>query len=175
MVFAVEDRADAAAQAAGADQFRGDVAALEFLEVHSRVVAEECGVKGRAQAGDFASPYAPQSEWLLVLKRPGDRLMNHDNSPRGDIIRFAPVSVPHLAGTQQHAFEKPVELCKYLVSKHTHERELVFDACGCTGSMSVSAIETNRQWAYAESNAANYHLGVSRISSLLQGLDAAAG
>lgn len=131
--------------------------------------------KGRAQAGDFASPYAPQSEWLLVLKRPGDRLLNHDNSPRGDIIRFAPVSVPHLAGNQQHAFEKPVELCKYLIGKHTHERELVFDACGCTGSMSVAAIETNRQWVYAESNLSNYTLGASRISACLNKLASATG
>lgn len=122
--------------------------------------------KGRAQAGDFASPYAPQSEWLLVLKRPGDRLLNHDNSPRGDIIRFAPVSVPHLAGAQQHAFEKPAALCKYLIAKHTYERELVFDACGCTASMSVAAIETNRQWVYAESNSANYAIGAARITSL---------
>ncbi|MBA3775270.1 MAG: hypothetical protein H0X11_02330 [Betaproteobacteria bacterium] len=131
--------------------------------------------KGRAQAGDFASPYAPQSEWLLVLKRPGNRLHNHDNSSRGDIIRFAPVSVPHLAGTQQHAFEKPVELGKYLVRKHTHERELVFDACGCTGSMSLAAIETNRQWVYAESNAANYALGTARLAGVPIGASAVAG
>lgn len=130
--------------------------------------------KGRAQAGDFASPYAPQSEWLMVLKRPGDRLLNHDNSPRGDIIRFAPVSVPHLAGTQQHAFEKPVELCKYLIGKHTHERELVFDACGCTGSISVAAIETTRQWVYAESNAANFAIGSSRIARSLPDVSDAA-
>lgn len=140
-----------------------------FLE---RVVVWD---KGRAQAGDFASPYAPQSEWLLVLKRPGDRLLNHDNSPRGDIIRFAPVSVPHLAGTQQHAFEKPLELCKYLIQKHTHERELVFDACGCTASMSVAAIETNRQWVYAESNAANYGIGASRISRVEGNVNSAVG
>lgn len=131
--------------------------------------------KGRAQAGDFASPYAPQSEWVLVLKRPGDRLLNHDDSPRGDIIRFAPVSIPHLAGTQQHAFEKPVELCKYMIRKHTHERELVFDACGCTGSMSVAAIDTNRQWVYAESNLANYTLGSSRIAGQINKLEPVAG
>lgn len=131
--------------------------------------------KGRAQAGDFASPYAAQSEWLLVLKRPGDRLLNHDNSPRGDIVRFAPVSVPHLAGMQQHAFEKPVALCKYLIGKHTHERELVFDACGCTASMSVAAIKTNRQWVYAESNAANYTMGSGRIARARNSVSAAVG
>ncbi len=60
--------------------------------------------KGRAQAGDLGSAYSVQSEWLWVLSRPGDRLVNHDTSPRGDILRFAPVSLPSLAGDQQHAF-----------------------------------------------------------------------
>lgn len=120
--------------------------------------------KGRPQAGDFASPYAPQSEWLWVLKRPGERLMNHDNSPRGDILRFTPVSVPHLAGSQRHAFEKPVELCQFLIGKHSNPGELIFDACGCTASMSIAAIQSGRQWVYAESHLANYRLGVERVS-----------
>lgn len=120
--------------------------------------------KGRAQAGDFGSAYSTQTEWLWVLKRPGDRLLNHDASPRGDILRFAPVSTPTLAGEQEHAFEKPVQLCRFLVGKHSHERELVFDACACTGSMSIAAIEMNRQWVYAESNPINYEHGAARIA-----------
>lgn len=130
--------------------------------------------KGRAQAGDFGSPYSTQSEWLWVLKRPGDRLRNHDKSPRGDILRFPPVSLPNLAGAQEHAFEKPAELCKFLVGKHSNERELIFDCCGCTGSMSVAAIEMNRQWVYAESNVANYQLGSARIARHISRLQAAA-
>jgi DNA modification methylase len=130
--------------------------------------------KGRAQAGDFAAPYSTQSEWLWVLKRPGDRLVNHDNSPRGDILRFPPVSLPSLAGAQEHAFEKPLELCRFLVNKHSHERELIFDCCGCTGSMSVAAIEMNRQWVYAESNLRNYEGGTARIARSVGQLQAAA-
>jgi len=131
--------------------------------------------KGRAQAGDFASAYSTQCEWLWVLKRPGERLLNHDNSPRGDILRFAPVSIPSLAAGQQHAFEKPLDLCRFLVQKHSHQQELVFDACGCTASMSVAAIELNRQWVYAESNLLNYQQGSARIAGSLSHLQAAAG
>lgn len=131
--------------------------------------------KGRPQPGDLGSAYATQTEWLWVLKRPGDRLLNHDASPRGDVLRFPPVSMPSLAGMQQHAFEKPLDLCRFLVGKHSHPGELVFDCCGCTGSMSVSAIEMGRQWVYAESNAANYALGNERIARKLAHCQAAAG
>ncbi|MEO6435490.1 MAG: hypothetical protein ABIP55_06975 [Tepidisphaeraceae bacterium] len=44
--------------------------------------------KGRAQPGAFDSPYSTQCEHLLVLKRRGDTLINHDHSSRGDILRF---------------------------------------------------------------------------------------
>ena len=51
---------------------------------------------------------------LLVLKRPGD--VDHDNSYRGNILRFPPVSQPASAHAQEHGFEKPVELCKFLTA-----------------------------------------------------------
>lgn len=131
--------------------------------------------KGRTQAGDLGSAYATQTEWLWVLKRPGDRLLNHNTSPRGDILRFAPASLPSLAGAQEHAFEKPLELCKFLVGKHCHEGELVFDCCGCTGTMSVAAIEMDRRWVYAESNLLNFDCGRAKIARSRGRRQAAAG
>lgn len=131
--------------------------------------------KGRPQAGDLAGAYQTQCEWLWVLKRPGDRLVNHDDSARGDVIRFAPASHPSTIASQHHGFEKPIELCRFLVGKHSHPGELVADFCGCTGSMSVAAIEQGRRWAYVESNAANYALGTSRIAGCLGSSMTAAG
>jgi hypothetical protein len=49
---------------------------------------------------------------LLVLKRPGDVLLTY----RGNILRFPPVSQPASAHAQEHGFEKPVELCKFLTA-----------------------------------------------------------
>ena len=124
--------------------------------------------KGRPQPGAFRSPYSPQDEHLLVLKRPGDVLLNHDNSYRGNILRFPPVSQPGLAHAQEHGFEKPLEMCKFLMDKHSFEGELVVDLCGCTGTMSVAAIEMKRQWVYVESNAANYQIGAGRLAERLR-------
>lgn len=124
--------------------------------------------KGRPQPGAFGSPYSPQDEHLLVLKRPGDTLLNHDNSYRGNILRFPPVSQPASAHAQEHGFEKPVELCKFLIGKHSFEGELVVDLCGCTGAMSLAAIEMSREWVYVESNVANYQIGAGRLAARLR-------
>ncbi len=70
--------------------------------------------------------------------------------------------MPH---TQAHAFEKPVELCEMLVRKQSRPRDLVFDACGCTGAMSLAAINCGRGWIYAESNRENFELGATRIAA----------
>jgi DNA modification methylase len=123
--------------------------------------------KLRPQPGAFDSPYSNQCEHLLVLKRRGDVLINHDNSPRGNVLRFLPVSRPGLAEFQEHGFEKPVDLCRFLVGKHSFAAELVVDLCGCTGSMSVAAIEMNRRWLYVESSSANFEVGSRRIGDAL--------
>lgn len=121
--------------------------------------------KGRPQLGNFSTPYSVQGEFLWVLHRPGDTLTNHDGSSREMILRMASVSSPALAHAQVHAFEKPVELCEALVRKHSRPDDLVFDACGCTGAMSLAAINGGRRWVYAESNQQNFGVGSARIAA----------
>jgi hypothetical protein len=41
--------------------------------------------------------------------------------------------------------------------------------------MSVAAIELNRQWVYAESNASNYAIGSGRIAGAIGNVSVAAG
>jgi DNA modification methylase len=106
-----------------------------------------------------------QGEFLWVLHRPGDTLINHDGSSREMILRVAPVSSPSMGHAQAHAFEKPVELCEMLLRKHSRPGDLVFDACGCTGAMSLAAINTDRRWVYAESNRENFGIGSGRIAA----------
>ncbi len=120
--------------------------------------------KGRVQPGRFNSPYSGQGEMLWVLHRRGDLLVNHDGA-RDMILRFPPASYPDRAHRQMHGYEKPVELCEHLLRKHSRPGEVVLDACGCTGSMSVAAINLGRRWVYAESNEENYRLGAARIAA----------
>ena len=133
--------------------------------MHWAVEAVAVWDKGVVQPGNFESPYSTQTEWLWVLKRAGDTLINHDNSPRGDVLRFPPVHRLAELQNRAHAFEKPLALCHFLVGKHSYEGEVVVDLCACTGSMAAAAAKMNRRWVYVESNAENYRLGERRLAS----------
>ena len=132
---------------------------------HWEIVGPIIWDKGRTQPGRFDSPYSTQGEMLWVLHRPGNRLANHDSSRRDMILRFVPLSFPGRGHRQIHGYEKPVALCEHLLRKHSRPGDVMFDACGCTGSMSVAAIRLRRKWVYAESNAENYRFGVARIAA----------
>jgi DNA modification methylase len=123
--------------------------------------------KGRPQPGNFVSPYSPQGELLWILHRRGDTLLNHDGSSREMILRVPPVSWPTIAHAQLHAYQKPLELCEMLIRKDSHPGDLVFDACGCTGAMSIAAINCGRSWVYAESNQENFNIGKRQIAEKL--------
>jgi len=123
--------------------------------------------KGRPQPGQFESPYSVQGEFLWVLHRLGDRLINYDGSPRHSILRFSPMSFPGVSADQVHCFEKPESLSEFLIQKHSRRGDLVFDACGCTGAITAAAIRLERRWVYAESNAENHRLGSERIGRAL--------
>jgi len=125
--------------------------------------------KGRPQPGDFATPYSTQGEMLWMLSRKGDAPANCDGSSRESILRFSSGEFPSAADRQTHAFEKPEALLRHLLLKHTCEGDLVFDACGCTGGMSVAAINHGRDWVYAESNEENHHIGAGNIFRVLDG------
>ncbi|MGA2439747.1 MAG: DNA methyltransferase [Tepidisphaeraceae bacterium] len=126
--------------------------------------------KRTVQPGNFECPYSVQTEWVWVLKRRGDHLRNHDNSSRSDILRFAPVWKTAETADHGHAFEKPDDLCRFMLGKHTFEGELVFEPFGCTGTMSVAAMGMNRRWVYAESHAENFHIGQSRVEAARVGV-----
>jgi DNA modification methylase len=120
--------------------------------------------KGSVQPGNFETPYSVQTEWLWVLKRAGDKLINHDNSRRGDILRFPPVHRLAELHDRVHAFEKPLDLCRFLIGKHSYAGEAVVDLCACTGSMAVAAVGMGRSWAYVESREENFKLGLERLN-----------
>lgn len=122
--------------------------------------------KSVPQPANFSTPYSSQTEWLWIIKRAGESLVNHDNSSRSDILRFKPIH--HIADLHErsHAFEKPLDLCKFLVNKHSHPNEIVVDLCACTGSMSAAAAELGRQWVYVESHADNFAVGEERMARI---------
>ena len=119
--------------------------------------------KGKIQLGDGKAPYNIDCETIWVIHRQSERLENHDGSSPKTILRFSPVAQRSMTVVQSHLFAKPIDLCKFLIQKHSFEGEVIFDACGCSGNFSIAAIQTNRQFIYSETNKVNYELGSQRI------------
>jgi DNA modification methylase len=127
--------------------------------------------KGRTKLGRSTAPYATRTEAIWVLCRAGDHLTNHDGSSRDDILDFPVPRYRSHWRQQYHLYEKPLELCQFLVSKHTNPGELVFDACGCSGNFSIAALQMGRRWIYSETNDTNFEWGAQRIAAAQEQLE----
>jgi len=59
-----------------------------------------------------------------------------DDSPRDDVLDFKPVQ-PHYADSEpHHQHEKPLDLMRHFIGKHTYEGEVVIEPFGGTGPAS---------------------------------------
>lgn len=130
--------------------------------------------RGPGKLGSGSSPYTSTTERLLVFARRGDQLINHDGSSPSDILEV-PQSRKSLGRSDQHGFEKPVELMELLISKHTYPGETVIEPFGATGPASRAAIRLGRTWMYVEQNEKNYKLGSGLIAAELGLAKKAAG
>lgn len=122
--------------------------------------------RGAPKLGNGRAPYAPASERLLVFARGDEPLVNHDGSARSDVIQL-PATLKSYVRTNQHLFEKPVELMERLVAKHTFPGDVVVEPFGGAAPGCVAAARLNRKWLYVESNRRNYELGNTHLAQEL--------
>lgn len=121
--------------------------------------------KHKAKPGRTDAPYGIASERLLILSRACDKLVAHDDSSRDDILDIKPVQ-PHYADTDpRHQHEKPLDLMRHLIGKHTYEGELVVEPFGGTGPACQAALQMNRHWLYCETTQENMDLATARIAA----------
>jgi len=64
-------------------------------------------------------------------------------------------------------YEKPVDLCEYLLDKLTLPGDLVHDMCGNRATMVEACIRMNRRWLYNEIDPGNFGMGLDRIRRLM--------
>lgn len=155
---------------------------LQAIEDAGMEVEEELvWAKGHCKLENPESCYASSSERCLVVKRKGEILVNHDPSlARENVITFEPLRMDSRDPYRHHAFQKPQDLCEYLVRKHSYEGDVVFDAFGCSGSFCVASIKLNRHWIYCEEHdgeqrdgtkdpmKSNFKFGCSNINLALE-------
>jgi DNA modification methylase len=121
--------------------------------------------KRHPQLEDGEGTYATQAERVYVLRRKCDVLRNHaPELPRGNVLTFSPVVMRAKTAHEHHVFQKPAELNRYFVQKHSYEGDLIVDAFGGSGSFCIAAIELGRRWVYCESNSENFSFGSRRIA-----------
>ena len=65
-----------------------------------------------------------------------------------------------------HPTQKPIELMKVLIQKHTTENMIILDPFSGSATTAVAAIETNRKWIMIEKNHDYYEKSITRIRSL---------
>ncbi len=125
---------------------------------------------------DCSYPYVPSSERLLVFTRHGETLEWHERGqPRADVLEFDSMTLGATLSMDRgrqdygsvHMFQKPHALCEFLVRKHTHPGELVFEPFGCSGSGVIAAGQLGRRWVYCESNDENFRWGSQRVQRYL--------
>ena len=133
--------------------------------------------KGTFTPADCVLPYTTSSERILVFVRKGGQIEWHEPGlARSDVLSFQSIVIGATARMLQgkvplgtyHMFQKPDDLCEFLVRKHTHPGHLVVEPFGCSGTFSQAAAKLGRQWVYIESNEENYRWGSQRLASFCQ-------
>lgn len=149
-----------------------------------RIAHEVHWFKDRIPPKNFERPFSTQTETIWILCRKDEEVydcFNHDApkpayledgfSLRSNVIRFKTVTGKYLADKRAgratenivHSFEKPCELSMYLTEKLCLPGELVWDACGCHGNLTIGAIRVGRKVIYTESHADRFAEGLRRI------------
>ena len=148
--------------------------------------------KSQPQPSDFKIPFSHETERILIAGRSRKAFQGlYNGKGRTDVIDDSvianalqydleyeqrPISRDFYREVQRgersygdrHFFEKPVDICKFLLEKLTFVDDTVIDVCGCTGSMIEACIDLDRRWIYCESNETNYNLGVTRIGEVME-------
>ena len=104
------------------------------------------------------------SEKLVVFYLEGSAPFNHDGSTRSEFLPFAPIRQNAGESGDHHAWEKPLDLAKFLVNKFTDAGQNVFEPFGCSGAFSRAAALLGRHFIYSESNEENYRWGSANKS-----------
>jgi site-specific DNA-methyltransferase (adenine-specific) len=63
----------------------------------------------------------------------------------------------------KHPTQKPLELMKVLIEKHSSEEDVVLDPFGGSGTTAVAALQTKRKYILIEKSTEYYNISLDRI------------
>ncbi|SQG53158.1 DNA-methyltransferase [Streptococcus pyogenes] len=112
--------------------------------------------KNNHTAGDLEAQFGKKYE-MLILANKGRRLFNGDRLT--DVWRFNRVSSDKLI----HQNQKPIELIKRCIIKHSDAGDVIFDGFMGSGTTAVACIDTDRHFIGSEIDGEYFGIAQKRI------------
>ena len=116
-------------------------------------------VKNNWTAGDLKAQFGKQYEIIFLVNK-GRKYFNGKRIT--DVWMFDRIS----GKKQLHQNQKPVDLLKQCILKHSDENDIVFDGFMGSGSTGVACIETNRKFIGVELDKKYFEIAKERIENL---------
>lgn len=114
--------------------------------------------KNNHTAGDLEAQFGKQYE-MIILANKGRKPFNGDRLT--DVWSFNKISPDKLV----HQNQKPVDLIKRCIIKHSSKGDLVFDGFMGSGTTAIAAMDTNRKFLGCEIDPEYFDIAQGRISS----------
>ena len=116
-------------------------------------------VKNNWTAGDLKAQFGKQYEIIFLVNK-GRKCFNGKRIT--DIWMFDRIS----GKKQLHQNQKPVDLLKQCILKHSDENDIIFDGFMGSGSTGVACIETGRKFIGVELDKKYFEIAKERIENL---------
>ena len=113
-------------------------------------------VKNNHTAGDLESAFGKKYEIVFLVNK-GQRKFNGERLT--DIWEFPRVS----GDSQLHQNQKPIELIKRCIEKHSNVGDVVFDGFMGSGTTAAAALDTNRNYIGFELDEYYFNVAEKRI------------
>ena len=116
-------------------------------------------VKNNWTAGDLKAQFGKQYEIIFLVNK-GRKCFNGKRIT--DVWMFDRIS----GKKQLHQNQKPVDLLKQCILKHSDENDIIFDGFMGSGSTGVACIETNRKFIGVELDKKYFEIAKERIEEV---------
>ena len=113
-------------------------------------------VKNNWTAGDLQAQFGKQYEFIILANK-GRKLFNGKRIT--DVWFFDRVKTVDLL----HQNQKPIDLIKQMILKHSNENDVVFDGFMGSGTTGVASINTNRSFIGIELDKEYFEIAKERI------------
>ena len=118
-------------------------------------------IKNNHTAGDLKGAFGRKYEIIFLVVKG----VNHFNGKRlTDVWEFDRVS----GKKQLHQNQKPLDLIKQCIEKHSDDGDLVFDGFVGSGTTAIACKELNRNYIGFELDKGYYDIAIERISKTLK-------